>query len=260
MSAPADASDGDLDTDTGVAPARRRLAGRAPTRGHTITATIYRDLRAAIVATSRRPGDPVFEKQIAEQYGVSRTPVREAILRLADEGLIEIFPQSGTFVARIPVETLPEAIVIREVLEVAAVRRAAVRAGRVHVARLHANLEQQREAVETDDLDGFHEGDEALHALIAETAGYPGFWTVTRQVKIQVDRYRRLTLPVPGRAAETLAEHEAIVAAIAANDPERAERAMTSHLGRLSARIGEAQGNAPQYFISTPPAADRRAG
>jgi len=225
---------------------------RAPQRGSTATATIYRELRTEIVAMRRKPGEPIVEKQIAEAHGVSRTPVREALLRLADEGLIEIFPQSGTFVARIPVDALPEAIIIRKALECAAVRYAAEKATRSQIAHLRANIELQHEMEAAGDHLGFHEADEALHALIAEAAGYPGFWTLAQQVKVQVDRYRLLTLPEPGRMGHVIGEHAAIVEAIAAHDPALAEARMAAHLDGLQARIGDIRGATPYFFSGTP--------
>ncbi|MGQ9369288.1 GntR family transcriptional regulator [Azospirillum sp. ST 5-10] len=227
-----------------------KAVGRPVQRGTSAAATIYRDLRDAIIAVHRKPGEPIVEKQIAETYGVSRTPVREAVLKLADEGLIEIFPQSGTFVARIPLAGLPEAIAIRRVLEEATVRYAAERASRSQVAALRANLELQHEKEAAGDLDGFHDADEAFHALLAETAGYPGFWTVTQQVKIHVDRYRHLTLPVVGRVQKAIAEHEAILDAIAAGDPDRAAREITHHLDDLQLGINDAQRQTPEYFVA----------
>src|SRR6201982_1409973 len=86
-------------------------------RAATASSRIYADLRAELVALQRRPGTPISEGEIAMSYGVSRTPVREAILKLSDEGLVEIFPQSGINVSRIPIAALPEAIVIRRALE-----------------------------------------------------------------------------------------------------------------------------------------------
>src|SRR6478609_451011 len=89
---------------------------------------VYQNLREDIVSLRLKPGDPISEKEVAGRYGVSRTPVREAIQRLADERLVEIFPQSGTFVARIPYDDLPEAMIIRKALETASVRLATEKA------------------------------------------------------------------------------------------------------------------------------------
>lgn len=224
---------------------------RATQRGATAATTIYHDLRNAIVSLHRKPGEPIVEKQIALDYGVSRTPVREAILRLADEGLVEIFPQSGTFVSRIPLGTLPEAGVIRKSLERTTVRLAAERATRSQIAQLQACLELQHEVDNAGDPDGFHQADEAFHALIAEISGYPGFWTITQQVKLQVDRCRRLTLPVAGRMATVIAEHERIVAAIADHDPDRAELSLTSHLDNLAITIDDVSHATPLFFSGT---------
>src|SRR3954468_13593842 len=100
-------------TRSGAGPARPAAVGPRPAPA----ARLHAELRDELVSLARRPGEAIVEKEIAAAYGVSRTPVREAVLRLADEGLIEIFPQSGTFVARIPIAALPEAIIIRKALE-----------------------------------------------------------------------------------------------------------------------------------------------
>ena len=226
-------------------PARRDMR-----RGPTAADAIHRDLRAEIVSLKRKPGEPIAEKQIAEAYGVSRTPVREAVLRLADEGLIEIFPQSGTFVSRIPLDALPEAFAIRKALEEATVRYAAARASRSQIAALRANLELQREMQETANYEGFHQADEAFHALIADIAGYPGFWTLIQQTKVQIDRYRLLTLPVRGRIAEVIAEHAAIVEAVAANDPAAAIKALDDHLDDLQISVADIRRDYPRYFTA----------
>ena len=89
----------------------------ASARSHTAANLIYRTLRDDIVAMRMTPGEPINEKAVALKHGMSRTPVREALLRLAGEHLVEIFPQSGTFVTRIPMAALPEAILVRKALE-----------------------------------------------------------------------------------------------------------------------------------------------
>lgn len=177
-----------------------------------------------------RPGDPINEKEIASHYGLSRTPVREAMQRLADERLIEVFPQSGTFVARIPYDDLPEAMVIRKALETASVRLAAEKATKSQVLALATIVEQQREAAEANDQTTFHRADEAFHAKIAEISGFPGIWRQVLQVKVQVDRYRRMTLAQEGRMAQVIADHERILACITASSPEDAVSEMAHHL------------------------------
>jgi GntR family transcriptional regulator, rspAB operon transcriptional repressor len=226
------------------------LPGALTGRGRTNTASnlIYRALRDEIVSMRRKPGSPVSEKEIALAHRVSRTPVREALLRLADEQLVEIFPQSGTFVARIPVGALPEAILVRKALEETTARLAAERASRDQVAALHKTIERQKRTQAKADRERFHEADEAFHAAIADAAGHRGIWNLVREVKMQVDRYRRLTLPLPGRMSRVLVEHGSIVAAIEGHDPERAAASMIKHLDGLAASIGDIRDLNPEYF------------
>src|ERR1700674_5078481 len=124
--------------------ADNRRNGRPRTA--TASSKIYSDLRTQLVSLQRRPGEVISEAEIALSYGVSRTPVREAILKLADEGLLEIFPQSGIFVSRIPVAALPEAIIVRKALEATTAQLAAERATPSQILVLHSILQRQREA------------------------------------------------------------------------------------------------------------------
>jgi DNA-binding GntR family transcriptional regulator len=230
----------------------------APARGrpHSTANIIYRVLRADIVSMRREPGQPISEKEIALAHGVSRTPVSEALLRLADDQLIDIRPQSGTFVARIPLGALPEAILVRKALEGLTARLAAERAGAGAIARLHDIMEHQRRMSELGDRDRFHEADEAFHAAIAEAAGHGGIWRLVEQVKVQVDRCRWLTLPVPGRMQLVIEEHRPIVQAIEAHDPPRAVTSMIAHLDGLRAGIGDVRDLNPEYFVDAlPPSA-----
>jgi DNA-binding GntR family transcriptional regulator len=232
-------------TTTGI-----RRNGRPRTA--TASSRIYSDLRAELVSLQRRPGEAISEAEIALTYGVSRTPVREAILKLSDEGLVEIFPQSGIFVSRIPIAALPEAIIIRKALEETTARLAAERATSSQILTLHSILERQREADVAGDRDGFHQADETFHGTIAEVARYPGIWTLIQQVKVHVDRYRRLTLPQIGRMAQVIAEHGVILAAIERHDPEAARRAMEAHLERLLGDISATQHTNPEFFDERP--------
>jgi len=231
-------------------PTPRSGGGMRHGRPRTATAAsrIYADLRAELVSLQRRPGQAISEVEIALAHGVSRTPVREAILKLSDDGLVEIFPQSGIFVSRIPLAALPEAIIIRKALEETTARLAAERATSSQILNLHSILERQREADAASDREAFHQADEAFHATIAEIAGYPGVWTLIQQVKIHVDRYRRLTLPQTGRMREVIAEHAPILAAIEVHDPAGAGMAMGRHLDRLLADISATQIINPEFF------------
>src|ERR1700761_2204539 len=223
-----------------------RRVGRP--RGASASSMIYADLRAQLLSLERRPGEAVSEAEIALAYGVSRTPVREAILKLSDEGLLEIFPQSGIIVSRIPVAALPEAIIIRKALEETTAPLAGARATSSQLLGLRATLERQREAEVSKSAEAFHQADEAFHGMIAEVAGHPGIWKLIQQVKVHVDRYRRLTLPQKGRIALAISEHEAVVSAIETHHPQRAAAAMNHHLERLLDNIYATQSINPEFF------------
>jgi DNA-binding GntR family transcriptional regulator len=219
-----------------------------PKRAIPFSASVYADLREQLISLKRLPGEVITEAAIAESYGVSRTPVREAILRLAGEGLVEIFPQSGIFVSRIPLSALPEAIIIRKALEETTARLAARRATASQLLALQSIVQRQREACAADDHDAFHETDEQFHAMIADIAGHPGIWALILHVKVHVDRYRRLTLPQAGRIAGVITEHERILAALEARSPTAAVAAIDAHLDRLLSDIKATRDLNPDFF------------
>jgi GntR family transcriptional regulator, rspAB operon transcriptional repressor len=234
--------------ETALRPVMTGMRRKSRPRGATAASRIYAELRAELVSLKRRPGEVVSEAEISLAYGVSRTPVREAILKLSDEGLVDIFPQSGIFVSRIPLSALPEAIIVRKALEQTTTRFAAGLASASQILGLHAILQRQREADAAGDRDAFHQADELFHATIADVAGYPGIWTLILQVKVHVDRFRQLTLPQKGRMAQVIVEHEIILAAIEAHDPTSAGIAMEKHLERLLGDISATQTVNPEYF------------
>jgi DNA-binding GntR family transcriptional regulator len=212
---------------------------------------VYLCLRQRIVGMEMLPGERIVERDIAEEFGTSRTPVHEAVQRLADEGLIEVIPRSGTFVARIPLDALEEANLVRHALETAIIEKAAERAGPDGAARLHAVLQEQSVAIAANDFHAFHRTDEMFHALLAELSGYPGVWPIIQQAKTQMDRYRQLTLPLEGRMAGVLEEHRAVVAAIEARDPGLAVAAMRDHLDHVVMPVLEITRKLrPEFFTS----------
>src|SRR5450432_255686 len=224
-------------TPSKIAGPRRVLPPRRPpergSRAETASAAVYRLLRDEIVGLKRKPGEPIVEKDIALAQSVSRTPVREALLRLIAEGLVDTIAKSGTFVARIPLRALPEAMVVRKALEQVTARAAAIHAPKSEVTGLRAILERQREADAAGDRSAFHSADEAFHAAVATVGRYPGIWSLVQGVKTQIDRCRLLTLPQPGRMARVIKEHAAVVAAIESHDADRAAAAMARHLDIL---------------------------
>ncbi|OWW04642.1 GntR family transcriptional regulator [Rhizobium sp. R72] len=232
-----------------VPPAAAFSAERpAKLRRVTTADAIFDRLYADILALRIPPGMQLQEKRIAEEFAVSRTPVREALLRLSEGGLVDIYPQSGTVVSRVPVSAIPEAVVVRKSLEGTTVERAAEIATTADIGRLNSIIARQQSLAALGETSAFHEEDEAFHEAIAGIAGYPGIWTILKSVKVQIDRARRLTLPALGRMDNVVHEHELIRDAIAAHDQETARRAMMHHLSAVIPDVAELRTQYPDYF------------
>ncbi|PDT01752.1 GntR family transcriptional regulator [Rhizobium chutanense] len=214
----------------------------------TTAGAIYQRLHADIVSLRMPPGMLLQEKRIADDFGVSRTPVREALLRLSEGGLVDIYPQSGTVVSRVPVSAIPEAVVVRKALEGTTVETAALIATAADIARLDAIIARQRSHAATGNTSSFHEEDETFHEAIAQISGYPGIWTILKTVKVQIDRARRLTLPVLARMDNVVHEHTIIRDALAAHDATAARNAMIHHLSAVIPDVDELRSRYPDYF------------
>jgi DNA-binding GntR family transcriptional regulator len=224
--------------------AQRAGFGR-PTAG----TLILQELRRQIVEMELAPGAPLNDKELTQAFGVSRTPLREALIRLAEEGLVEIFPQSGTFVGRIPHGALAEAVVVRKALEGAAIQYVLEQADEASLQQLDQVIARQQAFASLEDQRGFHEADEAFHQVLAEIAGHPGLWRIAQQAKTQIDRCRRLTLPVPGRMNHVIAEHQAILASIRRRDRGGAASALEAHLNAVLPDAEHIRAEFPHYFV-----------
>ncbi|WBO21341.1 GntR family transcriptional regulator [Sphingomonas abietis] len=223
-------------------------AAGAGLRRLSASAQIYAALREEIASLVRMPGAALSEAEIAAAFGVSRTPVREAILRLADEGLVDVAPQAGTRVARIPLAELPEMVEIRLLLEGAIVRAAVERASAADIAGLDALLAIQTTYAQNDDRANFHRQDEIFHRRLGEIAGKPASWALLDRVKLNLGRFRRLTLPIPGRMMIVVSEHAALVAALRARNSEAAVVALDAHLREILGALGDVREAYPQLF------------
>ncbi|MCO4318141.1 GntR family transcriptional regulator [Phyllobacterium sp. 21LDTY02-6] len=194
---------------------------------------VYEVVRNAIVQLQLRPGDAVSESEIAAQLGVSRQPVREAFIKLSEAGLVEIRPQRGTFVRLISVQEVENAQFLREAIEVAVVRKAALQASAAGIAQLRDIIEQQRRAAARGDHSGFLRLDEAYHQAIAGSVNCDDAWRVLDSLKAQMDRVRYLSLPEATPLDAIIDQHATIVEALETGSPETAESAMHIHLREI---------------------------
>jgi DNA-binding GntR family transcriptional regulator len=197
----------------------------------------YDALRRMILRGELAPGARLSEPDLTMQLGIGRTPLREALLLLAQEGLIQLRPQSGSFVSAIDLDQVREAQFIREHLECGIIRQIAACVDRRGLADIRRLLEQQQEAHEDRDPVRFYALDEDLHATFCRIAGRPGVWRLIHQSKVHMDRVRQLSLPIVDQIPRLIGQHHAILAALSQGDPDGAEAALRTHLREVFATI-----------------------
>jgi len=215
----------------------------------TAAMTVYDTLLKLIVTCQLAPGQRLQEKTFMERFQLSRTPIREAFVRLAHDGLVDIFPQSGTFVAPIPLGLIPETAVIRQALERVTVEAAAQHASPQDIATLDALIDQQRFFAKRKMFAEFYQSDEKFHEQIAKIARYPGIWQHLRSCKVQIDRIRHMGLPVLKSYETIISQHARIRDALAAHQPQVAQAEMQAHLNAVLFDMGRVRKIYPTYFV-----------
>ncbi len=211
------------------------LKGKGP-----LVVQVHGTLRELIIETILLPWQTLSEKDVAACLEVSKTPVREAIIRLAEEGLVAVVPKSRTYVAPINLDRFLEGCFVRLQLESGAARRAATERTLEDVCSLKACLARQEEAVAAEDYATFRHLDEEFHRLIIEAAKLPGIIQVIETAKVEIDRIRSLKQRLNIRATDrVLTQHRAITAAIADKNQAKAEEAMQAHLGGIENKVWE---------------------
>ncbi len=207
-------------------------------------------LRRRILSLELPPGTALSRAGIAEEYGVSQTPVRDAMMKLEEEGLLSVFPQSKTVVSKIDVGHARETQVLRLSIELEVARRLTLaedRAERLKTAR--RVLDAQAESLRRDDgLNRFGSLDRLFHQSLCEAAGVPNLWPVVTARSGHIDRLRELNLPDPGKPANIMHYHEAIHAALTDGDPQRAERMVREHLSGTLSSVDQIMARYPDFF------------
>ncbi len=213
-------------------------------------------LRHAIVTMRIKPGEKLSEQDLARRFGVSRQPVREAFIKLAEAGLVRVLPQRGTMVVKISFEAVADARFVREAIECAVAREAARRADRRALAEVRACLDETARAIVAGDGERLFALDETFHHLLATAAGRPNAWHVVEEQKAQMDRVRYLDMSDAIPMKTVLAQHLDILAAVEAGDPAAAEAAMRTHLTEILVSLPKLAARWPDLFE----AADREPG
>ena len=198
-----------------------------------VTDWVYEEIRGAIVDLRLEPGAPLREAAIATQLGVSKTPVREALGRLEQEGLVEATSFKGAVVTDYSERDLQEIYELRELLEGVAVRAAATEADDATLVALHDVIERSRAARDTDDLVLLAELLGRFDQIIFEQVENARIRNLIETLRAHLTRIGKLTEEIPGRVEASVEEHAAIVEAIARGDADEAERAMRVHIASV---------------------------
>lgn len=214
----------------------------------TLGRRVYLAIRDAIMDLRYAPGEIIRKQDICTALGVSRSPVAEALTRLQGEGLVDIVPQSGTYVSYFSMEEIKEGAFLREAIELACVEKVAENITPEQSAQLTRNLRLQRVMIDECDYPGFYELDREMHAMIIDFTGFRQLSGVAKMGWVHVERARRLVLPVQGRVADTYDEHDRIVQAIIAKDPALARATLRAHLRQLMSVLIPLQREHPEFF------------
>jgi DNA-binding GntR family transcriptional regulator len=226
-------------------------------RARSAASQVYDHLRELIVTLALEPGTPLSRTQVAEALELSPMPVRDALSRLEKEGLVEIFPQHLTRVRAIDLDSARQAHVLRLSVELEIVHGLATARDAAIVQRLRAAVIKQRACLAADDLGGFILFDQEFHKTLYSAAQLMTVWHMIRGASGNLDRLRRLHVPLNGKAQAVLEEHDGIATAIAEGDPAAAQVWVRRHLSGTLAELDSLRERYPDYILPMADFTDR---
>lgn len=209
---------------------------------------LYELLRAQIVSLDLLPGAPLSRVQLAAEFNISQTPVREALLKLAEERLIDVFPQAATRVSLIDIPFAQETHFLRKAIELEIVRELAMNKPVELIAELKALLTRQEALRDKPDLGGFTETDQAFHRCMYRAVGKEALWELVHSRSGHIDRLRRLHLPASGKLSRIVSDHGQILDAIENGNPQEAQNCLRMHLSGTLEYADQIRQAHPQYF------------
>lgn len=211
---------------------------------------VFEHLREQIVSLELAPGAPLSRVTLAEAYGLSQTPIRDALMKLAEEALVEIYPQHTTVVSRIDIAAARQAHFLRRSLELEIAHILAQRPDPLLIQRLQASIDRQRVSHANGQPQQFMDADQAFHRDMHEAAGMIGLWHMAQRYSGHLDRLRRLHLPEAGKAERIMDDHQRVLDAIAAQDAPRAQQALREHLSGTLSQVAEICKRYPDYVLA----------
>jgi DNA-binding GntR family transcriptional regulator len=220
-------------------------------KSDSIQGTVYTALRKSIINLNLLPGKAISEKEISLKFNVSRTPVREAFIQLANEGLVEIFPQKETLVSKIDETRVNQEFFLRESLERAVLELFIERSAPGDFSGMEACLEKQKEAYDGKDYTGFLTWDNNFHKAIFDASGQDLSWNVMESMGGHYYRVRLLSTWLSGIPKSIVSQHKKLLASLKKKDSAKARSLLDEHLHQLPAEMRELQKEYPQYFATS---------
>ena len=209
---------------------------------------VFERLRDMIVSLLLPPGSAMSRAALAAQFGVSSTPIRDALMRLEEEGLVDVFPQHATVVSRIDVRLAQQAHFLRQAVELEIVRALAIQHDKTLAAELHATIARQQQYAKDGDFEKFMAADNEFHSQLYAAADKQDIWALVRSRSGHIDRLRRMHLPSPGKAQDIVRHHRLIVKAIEAGEPDGAQRHLRTHLSGTLSELARIRSRYPEYL------------
>ncbi|NRP21790.1 HTH-type transcriptional repressor RspR [Ensifer adhaerens] len=213
---------------------------------------VYDILLNLIISFKLKPFALLSEKAVSDALHVSRSPVREALARLATVGLVDIYAQRGSIVAPLRVKDLQHSQFLRECVEVGLLHKACQLPDRSELSKqLKGEIALQETLAAIGDFPRFSKSDELFHQYIAVSVGFPDIWTDISNAKLHMNRFRNLTYPDMDSLTTIIAQHKKIADAIERGSEADATKAMQEHLRKIFPLIPDLIKKFPEYFEET---------
>lgn len=209
---------------------------------------VFERLRGLIISLELPPGSALSRAALAAQFGVSSTPIRDALMRLEEEGLVEVFPQYATVVSRVDVRLAQQAHFLRQAVELEIVRALAVSHDEMLVANLNQTVARQQQFAKAGEFEKFMAADNEFHAQLYAAADKQDIWSLVKSRSGHIDRLRRMHLPSPGKAQDIVRHHRLIAKAIGAGAPDEAQKHLRTHLSGTLSELGQIRARYPEYL------------
>jgi GntR family transcriptional regulator, rspAB operon transcriptional repressor len=209
---------------------------------------VFERLRDMIISLALPPGSPLSRAALAEQFGVSSTPIRDALMRLEEEGLVDVFPQHATVVSRIDVRLAQQAHFLRQALELEIVRLLAASPNDTLGTELNQTIARQQQFAKAGDFEKFMAADNDFHSQLYAATGKQDLWALVKSRSGHIDRLRRLHLPSPGKAQDIVRHHKLIARSIGAGEPDQAQKHLRTHLSGTLSELDRIRARYPEHL------------